>query len=169
MKEHHESWLKAHTDRTEEWLNEKLAEGFDIHHLDGNHDNNDPKNLVLIDHSDHMRLHSSLGTFKVSADLRTGVSERNARVKTDKYGRELYFSDKSVPIADHSARLGITLPTAKKWLRAYCEREGLTVPEFSSVSSYDEDEKVEGPHSTPKESFGIKRRVLRNGRVIFFR
>lgn len=57
MKPHHEAWLTAHPERSADWLREKLREGFDIHHLDGNHDNNDPSNLVLIDGSDHMRLH----------------------------------------------------------------------------------------------------------------
>jgi hypothetical protein len=32
-------------------------QGFDIHHVDGDHDNNDPDNLVLIERYDHLRLH----------------------------------------------------------------------------------------------------------------
>lgn len=57
MKEYHQAWLGKHPHRSEEWLQEKLAEGFDIHHIDANHKNNDPENLVLIEHADHMRLH----------------------------------------------------------------------------------------------------------------
>ena len=34
-----------------------LYVGFDVHHMDGNHTNNDPSNLVLIEHGDHMMLH----------------------------------------------------------------------------------------------------------------
>lgn len=34
-----------------------LAQGFQVHHMDGNHFNDDPANLVLIEGSDHMRLH----------------------------------------------------------------------------------------------------------------
>lgn len=47
-------------------MRERMADGFDIHHLDGNHDNNDPANLVLIEHTDHMALHGgrTLGRLK---------------------------------------------------------------------------------------------------------
>ena len=58
MQEYHHVWLSAHPWRTEEWLKKQLSEGFDIHHIDGDHSNNDPGNLVLIDHADHMMLHS---------------------------------------------------------------------------------------------------------------
>ena len=50
-------WLGAHPNRSQEWLQERLRDGFDIHHVDGNHMNDDPANLVLIEHDDHMRLH----------------------------------------------------------------------------------------------------------------
>jgi hypothetical protein len=56
---HHLAWLAVHPDRSEEWLKTKLSEGFDVHHLDGDHFNNDPANLVLIDHADHMMLHGA--------------------------------------------------------------------------------------------------------------
>jgi hypothetical protein len=36
---------------------DKLCDGFDVHHLDGDRTNNDPLNLVLIEHGDHMMLH----------------------------------------------------------------------------------------------------------------
>lgn len=55
---YHLTWLSAHPWRTEQWLRDRLADGFDIHHLDGSHSNNDPANLVLIDHADHLALHS---------------------------------------------------------------------------------------------------------------
>lgn len=35
-----------------------MRDGFDVHHLDGDHENNDPRNLVLIEHTDHMALHN---------------------------------------------------------------------------------------------------------------
>lgn len=57
MEVHHQVWLEAHKNRSEEWLKERLKDGFDIHHIDGNHENNDPANLVLIEHGDHMMLH----------------------------------------------------------------------------------------------------------------
>jgi len=34
-----------------------VLEGFEVHHVDGNHQNNDPGNLVLIEVADHVRLH----------------------------------------------------------------------------------------------------------------
>ena len=34
-----------------------LYVGFDVPHMDGNHTNNNPSNLVLIEHGDHMMLH----------------------------------------------------------------------------------------------------------------
>lgn len=55
---HHKAWLKAHPHRSRTWLKERTADGFDIHHIDGDHDNNDPKNLILIEHLDHFMLHS---------------------------------------------------------------------------------------------------------------
>lgn len=57
MKNYHYIWLSTHRNRTEEWLRERLADGFDIHHADGDHSNDDPSNLVLIEATDHMRLH----------------------------------------------------------------------------------------------------------------
>jgi hypothetical protein len=57
MQSYHLAWLSAHPDRTPEWLRDRFRDGFDIHHIDGNHANDDPTNLVLIEHGDHMRLH----------------------------------------------------------------------------------------------------------------
>jgi hypothetical protein len=47
----------VHPHRTEEWLQERLRDGFDVHHIDGDHSNDDPINLVLIECVDHLRLH----------------------------------------------------------------------------------------------------------------
>lgn len=58
---YHHIWLECHPHRSENWLIERLKDGFDIHHLDGNHDNNDPKNLALIEHTDHMMIHGMSG------------------------------------------------------------------------------------------------------------
>jgi hypothetical protein len=35
-----------------------LGHGFHVHHVDHNHANNDPRNLILIEAEDHMRLHA---------------------------------------------------------------------------------------------------------------
>jgi hypothetical protein len=57
LEPHHAAWLAAHPHRTEEWLRARLADSFDVHHRDGEHDNDSPDNLVLIEHTDHMSLH----------------------------------------------------------------------------------------------------------------
>lgn len=57
MNKHQKAWLKANPHRSAAWLEERLADGFDIHHVDGNHDNDDPLNLLLVEVMDHMRLH----------------------------------------------------------------------------------------------------------------
>ena len=57
VKDYHKAWLSAHADRTEKWLCQQLADGFDVHHIDGDRANNAPFNLVLIERADHTRLH----------------------------------------------------------------------------------------------------------------
>lgn len=61
---------------------EKLGEGFDVHHIDGDHGNNCPLNLVLIEHTDHMALHNG-GFYTLGRISRTGASaERRFKKKT---------------------------------------------------------------------------------------
>lgn len=50
--EHILVWEKAH--------GQSVPPGYDIHHIDGNGRNNDPSNLMLLSHSDHIRLHHEL-------------------------------------------------------------------------------------------------------------
>lgn len=54
---YHWAWLVGHPERTAVWLKAKITEGFEVHHVDGDHENNEPGNLVLIEGADHMRLH----------------------------------------------------------------------------------------------------------------
>lgn len=56
---HHVAWLFAHPERSPEWLKEHTRDGFDVHHIDGDHSNNDPNNLILTEHRDHFMLHAS--------------------------------------------------------------------------------------------------------------
>lgn len=58
MNEHHEAWLRAHPDRSRTWFLTRLAEGFEVHHLDSDPTNNRPENLVLLEERDHKRVHS---------------------------------------------------------------------------------------------------------------
>lgn len=85
LQSYHRVWLSSHPDRGEAWLRDMLVEGFDVHHMDGNHANDDPTNLVLIEHADHMRLHGMTGTGR----LRT-VAQRGPRPSTLAIGEEAY-------------------------------------------------------------------------------
>ena len=49
MKPYHKAWLSAHPERTEQWLKERLADGFDVHHVNGDHFDDHPDNLALIE------------------------------------------------------------------------------------------------------------------------
>lgn len=60
LQEYHYAWLSDHPERTEDWLLRMMAEGFHIHHVDGDHDNNDPLNLVLIEGGDHLLIHNGV-------------------------------------------------------------------------------------------------------------
>ncbi len=73
LEPYHFAWLSTHPERDALWLVERLRDGFDIHHLDGDHSNNEPDNLVLIEAGDHLRLHG-------------GISIR--RIRTKKTGRK---------------------------------------------------------------------------------
>lgn len=61
-------------------MSERLADGFDIHHADGNPDNNDPANLVLIDTLDHAKLHGGL----IQKLLEGSARVRRARIRKPK-------------------------------------------------------------------------------------
>lgn len=41
----------------EVYNNKKLPKGYEIHHIDGNHDNNDPKNLKAVTIHEHFMIH----------------------------------------------------------------------------------------------------------------
>jgi hypothetical protein len=78
MRAYHLAWLKAHPERSREWLKAMLVAGFEVHHVDGNHHNDHPANLVLIDHVDHLRLHGLFGfiCFDPRAAARKGAMNR---------------------------------------------------------------------------------------------
>ena len=67
MKEYHYNWIKAHPGRDEEWLGQVIEQGFDIHHLDGNHQNNEADNLLLVEHQDHMRILHKGGRLRIAS------------------------------------------------------------------------------------------------------
>jgi len=40
-----------------------IPEGYDIHHIDGNHNNNDPSNLMAVSLQEHFNIHYSQGDY----------------------------------------------------------------------------------------------------------
>jgi hypothetical protein len=58
LEPYHYAWLSDNSSMDVFELMTLLKRGFDIHHLDGDHGNNDPFNLVLIWGADHMMLHN---------------------------------------------------------------------------------------------------------------
>lgn len=105
-----------------------LRDGFDVHHLDGDHSNDDPANLALIEHTDHMRLHGmgvTLGRLKPRSPSkgkpRTRVTRKMAARAID-----AYEATKASVAAMHSPcrtlpqellDRGISFPTAEQWDR----------------------------------------------------
>ncbi len=86
---HHRAWLLAHPERSLQWLDAHIEDGFEIHHRDRDHENNDPANLVLIEATDHRRLHgqSLIGapynTSGRKIDVRMGELAYHGRVMTN--------------------------------------------------------------------------------------
>lgn len=80
LKSYHLAWLAAHPKRSEEWLRAHIADGFDVHHLDGNKTNDDARNLLLIEHDDHMRLHGMPFTELPKITGRMGGKRRAANM-----------------------------------------------------------------------------------------
>lgn len=81
---HHAAWLQMHPERTEQWLRERLADGFQVHHVDGDGSNDAPHNLVLIEGQDHIRMHGgALGDGIAS----WRAKQRRAVVKKEKAER----------------------------------------------------------------------------------
>ena len=76
---YHLAWLSIHFHRNEEWLASRLRDGFDVHHLDGDHGNNVPENLVLIECTDHMRIHGGGGNRLLVGTK--GARKRPPRIK----------------------------------------------------------------------------------------
>lgn len=84
LETYHFAWLAKHPNRDEAWLIDRLVDGFHVHHLDHDHANDDPENLVLIEGDDHMELHGRC----IRSELVQG-RERKKRAKRDD-GRTAY-------------------------------------------------------------------------------
>lgn len=84
MQRYHKVWLRAHPHRTREWLSERLKDGFEIHHWDGDSNNDAPENLILIEVFDHRKLHGQRLKvfFPYKTDMYLGEIAYHARVRT---------------------------------------------------------------------------------------
>ena len=82
LEPHHAAWLSAHPERTEAWLAERIRDGFCIHHRDGNQENDDPLNVILIESKDHHLIHGHrlVGDMKGNASKFAKLNA-SARVK----------------------------------------------------------------------------------------
>ena len=86
LPEHHRAWLNAHPERSVEWFRARIAEGFDVHHVNGNPADNSPANLVMIEHADHMRLHD-MPMFDLKRLNREQCAGRPEKRKRSQYER----------------------------------------------------------------------------------
>jgi hypothetical protein len=87
LEAYHLAWLAKHLERSESWLRERLADGFHIHHIDGDHSNDAFDNLVLIEGGDHFDLHGmDLRTFARRAAQTGG----RRKPENDLIGRTTY-------------------------------------------------------------------------------
>jgi hypothetical protein len=109
LKEYHFAWLSSHPERTTDWLRFMLKAGFDIHHLDGDHGNNDPKNLVLIEHRDHMRLHGASSGF--GRELEVSKRRRQERFLSE---GKLAYETALVVLQTATFASGIWVETGRK-------------------------------------------------------
>ena len=128
IKAHHAAWLSVHPFRSDAWLNRMLAEGFDIHHIDGNHDNNSPDNLVLIDGADHMMLHNGKTRMQRGTQLIASVQEQKNLQKILTIGMAAFESVKRNKSWKLSAdEVGVSTVTAKKWATEYAKSIGVNI------------------------------------------
>lgn len=108
----HKAWLSGHPNRTAEWLKAIISHGFHVHHVDGDRENNNPQNLVLIEKVDHMKLHKKYGM----------PSRYNGKL-----GELCYYAKRQtgLPWAEIAAKLQVSENIAIKQAMAYGTRASL--------------------------------------------
>ncbi|TQE92931.1 MAG: hypothetical protein FKY71_18690 [Spiribacter salinus] len=118
--DYHHAWLSAHPNRTEEWLKERLEDGFHVHHADGDPNNNDSSNLILIEGADHMRLHGREGLLLgLLSDARQRKKRQRAIINRKCYEMR---RDQDVTWADIASAMGVKC--AKSRALAHAEESG---------------------------------------------
>lgn len=94
-----------------------LIEGFDIHHRDGDHSNNSPDNLVLIEHIDHMRLHGMSNGLGRLSPVKGKRTTKNKDIKANEGEIIRRLRKEGVTWHKIGIRLGITRSQAMNWAK----------------------------------------------------
>jgi hypothetical protein len=107
LKVYHYIWLEAHPYRDKDWLCRVIGDGFHIHHMDGDHSNDHPDNLVLIEAGDHFMLHGQKGFNPLKR-----VARRRSRSATKSEIDEMWRrkrGSRSKKVVDIPGHLGIRI------------------------------------------------------------
>jgi hypothetical protein len=121
MESYHYAWLSEHPERTEGWLQDRLKDGFAIHHMDGNHSNDEPRNLVLIESGDHMMIHNGVKRMPWKPNIARHRPKESAEEKLVKKMAKLEVMRMKVQAHDWGVK---------------CKSEGARVLELSASSPY---------------------------------
>ncbi len=152
---YHKIWMEKHG-VSAEWMEQALRNGFDIHHVDGDHTNNEPGNLVMIYHGDHFQFHGG------SPGLRNLVNIKGKWVDKEEWeaqslsdGRKAYeIRASGKPWLDVKAQIPSAWHKAKK----FAQHSGKEWPIPVKISA-----KSHAKHRKERSSFfdGIKdKRVI---------
>ena len=126
LEPYHVIWLSVHPQRSENWLRDKLSDGFDIHHVDGDHSNNDPNNLVLIEHRDHFMLHGGRPKFVRSAKPGPRKRAPNKRLKI---GQRAYYWYRNGASWEKAAyEIGCSSDHVRKAAKEWCLENNVNWP-----------------------------------------
>lgn len=85
-------YVLEHRDIMENYLGRKLLPTEDVHHIDGNKQNNELNNLLLIDHNLHSMLTNNTRNYKHSAEMKNHLSE----LRKNMWKHGIYSSKKSI-------------------------------------------------------------------------
>jgi len=120
MEHYHNVWLGHHPNRTVDWLRERLKDGFGIHHIDGDHENNAPENLVLLDWTDHRMIHAGKKS-KIVVKPKLPPRPTSAHMALGKlcYTGAMQGSNWRAL----GKRYGITTATARRYAKVYAASE----------------------------------------------
>ena len=126
LQDYHHVWLSKNPNRTPHWLAERLKEGFDIHHLDGDHSNNSEENLVLIDHWDHFALHGGPG-------LRDRLIYRFGRRSVDRLAATSVQDEHDPHYSDQSSDPEVSNDLRIASLKSLRKRLNMRQPRFAQL------------------------------------